>query len=156
MMVKKKDTNKIKRLYRSNDDKKIFGICSGLGEYFGLDPTLIRIIWLLMMIFGGLLFLLIYLLLYLVIPTKDMSKKAPAIDFHSFKDRKIQRSLNDRMISGICGGFAKYLGVDPVIVRIVFVILDVITGFIPLIIVYLILIWIIPLNTDEIVTFKAS
>ncbi|RLD09669.1 MAG: PspC domain-containing protein [Chloroflexota bacterium] len=32
-----------KRLYRSRDDRMIGGVCSGLGEYFGIDPTLVRL-----------------------------------------------------------------------------------------------------------------
>lgn len=33
----------MKRLYRSYTDKKIAGICGGLGEYFGIDPTVVRL-----------------------------------------------------------------------------------------------------------------
>jgi phage shock protein C len=36
-----------KRLYRSSDNKKIFGVCGGLAEYLNIDPTLVRIIWVL-------------------------------------------------------------------------------------------------------------
>lgn len=34
-----------KRLYKSRRDKKIFGVCGGLAKYFDVDPTLIRILW---------------------------------------------------------------------------------------------------------------
>lgn len=34
-----------KRLYKSVDNRKICGVCGGIGEYFNIDPTLIRIIW---------------------------------------------------------------------------------------------------------------
>lgn len=34
-----------KRLYLSDTNKKIGGVCGGLGEYLGLDPTLIRLLW---------------------------------------------------------------------------------------------------------------
>mgnify|MGYP001046749413 CR=1 FL=1 len=34
-----------KRLYKSATNRKICGVCGGLGEYFNIDPTLIRIIW---------------------------------------------------------------------------------------------------------------
>ncbi len=34
----------MKRLYLSKDNKKIFGICGGIGEYFDIDPTVIRVI----------------------------------------------------------------------------------------------------------------
>lgn len=34
-----------KKLYKSNVDKKIDGVCAGIGQYFGIDPTIIRLIW---------------------------------------------------------------------------------------------------------------
>ncbi|MCG2768061.1 MAG: PspC domain-containing protein [Anaerolineae bacterium] len=56
-----------KRLYRSDTDKMIGGVCSGLGEYLGIDPTIVRIFFVLLGLadgFGG----LIYLVLWLVLP----------------------------------------------------------------------------------------
>ncbi|WP_081675394.1 MULTISPECIES: PspC domain-containing protein [unclassified Butyrivibrio] len=41
-----------KRLYKSRD-KKICGVCGGLAEYFGIDPTIVRLIYLLLVLFGG-------------------------------------------------------------------------------------------------------
>ena len=41
-----------KKLYRSND-RKIFGVCGGIAEYFGWDPTVIRILWAVLTISGG-------------------------------------------------------------------------------------------------------
>lgn len=43
----------MKRLYLSNDDKKIFGLCGGLAEYFETDPTLIRLSWIVITIITG-------------------------------------------------------------------------------------------------------
>ena len=34
-----------KRIYKVEDDKKIFGVCGGVAEYLGVDPTLVRVIW---------------------------------------------------------------------------------------------------------------
>jgi phage shock protein C len=34
-----------KRLFRSRANRKLFGVCGGLGEYFGIDPTVIRLLW---------------------------------------------------------------------------------------------------------------
>lgn len=33
------------RLYKTSRDKKICGVCGGLGRYFGIDPTIIRVVW---------------------------------------------------------------------------------------------------------------
>ncbi len=41
-----------KKLYRSND-RRIFGVCGGVAEYFDIDPTLVRIIWVVLSISGG-------------------------------------------------------------------------------------------------------
>ena len=41
-----------KRLYKSND-KKISGVCAGLAEYFGIDPTIVRLVWALFTLAGG-------------------------------------------------------------------------------------------------------
>lgn len=42
-----------KRLYKSNKDKMLDGVCGGLAEYFGVDPTLIRLAWVLLCAMGG-------------------------------------------------------------------------------------------------------
>lgn len=58
----------IKKLYRSRNNKIIFGIAGGMGEYLGVDPTVIRVLWLLT---SFLVFTIIfYMLLLFVIPLK--------------------------------------------------------------------------------------
>lgn len=42
-----------KRLYKSNVNKKISGVCGGVGEYFDIDPTLIRLGWIIFCALGG-------------------------------------------------------------------------------------------------------
>ncbi|MFT3661654.1 MAG: PspC domain-containing protein [Gordonia sp. (in: high G+C Gram-positive bacteria)] len=56
-----------KRLTRSRNDKMLGGVCGGLAEYFGVDPTWVRIAFVVSVVFPGPQ-LLIYLLLWLVIP----------------------------------------------------------------------------------------
>ena len=56
-----------KKLLRSTSNKWIAGICGGLGKYFGLDPTILRLVFVLLMIFAG-TGLLAYLIMWLVIP----------------------------------------------------------------------------------------
>ncbi|MCA0228136.1 PspC domain-containing protein [Candidatus Saccharibacteria bacterium] len=58
----------MKKLYRSKSDKKIAGVCGGLGKYFGIDPTVIRIGFVLLALPGGLPGVLPYLLLAIIIP----------------------------------------------------------------------------------------
>lgn len=56
-----------KKLMRSSSDKKIAGVCAGLADYFDLDPTLVRLVWVLLFFFGG-TGGLAYLILWIVLP----------------------------------------------------------------------------------------
>jgi phage shock protein C len=56
-----------KRLMRSSTDKKIAGVCGGLADYFDLDPTLVRVLWLLLLFFAG-TGLLAYIILWIALP----------------------------------------------------------------------------------------
>jgi phage shock protein PspC (stress-responsive transcriptional regulator) len=56
-----------KRLYRSRTDRKIAGICGGLGDYFGVDPVIFRIIWVLLLLGAG-SGLLAYVIFWLIVP----------------------------------------------------------------------------------------
>jgi phage shock protein C len=57
----------VKRLTRSSTDKKIAGVCAGLAEYFDLEPTIVRIVWLLAVFCAGTGFL-IYIILWIALP----------------------------------------------------------------------------------------
>ena len=57
-----------KRLYRSRKDRKIAGVCGGLAEYFNIDPTIIRVIAVLLLLPGGAPGLLPYIVLWIVVP----------------------------------------------------------------------------------------
>jgi phage shock protein C len=58
-----------KKLYRDLKNKKIAGVCSGLAEYFDVDVTLVRVIWVLLTLMGG-AGVLSYLVAILIIPKK--------------------------------------------------------------------------------------
>lgn len=62
-----------KRLYKSDTNKIISGICGGVGEYFNVDPVLIRIIWLLVVISTGFVpGVLAYILAAFIIPNRPV------------------------------------------------------------------------------------
>ncbi len=63
----------MKRIYRSQDDKIIAGVCGGFAEYFGIDPTLIRLIWIFFTIFGG-IGILAYIFSIILIPESTTPK----------------------------------------------------------------------------------
>lgn len=56
-----------KRLYRSRTNTMIGGVCAGLADYFNLDPTIMRLIFVLLALLGG-HGVLVYLILWLVVP----------------------------------------------------------------------------------------
>lgn len=60
-----------RRLYRSDSNKMIAGVCGGIGEYFNIDPTLIRLAWVILSIpvafFGG---LIAYIIAAIIIPSR--------------------------------------------------------------------------------------
>ena len=56
-----------KKLYRSRTNKKLFGVCGGLAEYFDIDATIIRLILVLAVVFAG-FGILAYLIAALVMP----------------------------------------------------------------------------------------
>jgi phage shock protein C len=56
-----------KRLYRSKNEKMIAGVCGGLANYFSLDPTIVRLIFILLL-FAPPSGILIYLILWLITP----------------------------------------------------------------------------------------
>lgn len=67
----------MKRLYRSRKDRKIAGICGGLGEYLELDPTLVRLILVFLAFLTGILpAILAYLISWAIIPLKPEDAEA--------------------------------------------------------------------------------
>jgi len=60
-------SNGTKRLYRLRDGRVVAGVCAGLAAYFGVDPTLVRLAFALLTIFGG-AGILLYLCAWIVIP----------------------------------------------------------------------------------------
>lgn len=60
-----------KRLYRSRKDRVIGGVCGGLGEYFGIDSLAVRLVFLILLFFGG--GLILYIIFWIIIPQKPVT-----------------------------------------------------------------------------------
>jgi len=58
---------KVKRLYRSKKERIIAGVCGGIGEYLGIDPTIVRILWVLLGLMGG-SGIIAYIIAWIIIP----------------------------------------------------------------------------------------
>jgi phage shock protein C len=59
-----------KRLTKSKTERKIFGVCGGLAEYFGIDPTLVRLAFVILALFNG-IGLVIYIILAVIMPSEE-------------------------------------------------------------------------------------
>jgi len=68
-MPKTKKRNQTKKLYRSKKDRIIGGVCGGLGEYFDIDPTLIRLFWVIGILIWG-VGIFAYFIAWIIIPEK--------------------------------------------------------------------------------------
>ena len=66
-----REESSMKKLYKSNQNKVIAGVCGGIAEYFNIDPTIIRLAWVLFCLVGG-SGVLGYIICALVIPSEPM------------------------------------------------------------------------------------
>ena len=66
-----------RRLYRCRDNRMIAGVASGTAEYFGLDPSLVRILWLISIFFGG-FSILLYIAMAIIVPLEPLTAEAAA------------------------------------------------------------------------------
>ena len=96
----------MKKLHRFPEDRKIAGVCGGLGDYFDLDPVFFRLFFLVSLLFGG-LGALAYLILWIMVPEKTGAQGEP----RPFK--RLHLSSSDRKIGGVCGGLGERFEIDP-------------------------------------------
>src|SRR6476659_10827397 len=66
------------RLYRSRDDRMLAGVAGGLAELWDADPSLVRIVWAMLVILTGGLALVVYIVMAVVVPEEDVWASAPA------------------------------------------------------------------------------
>jgi len=67
----------VKRVYRSRTDRKIAGVCGGLGAYFDIDPVIFRLLWVAIALVGG-VGLLAYVICWIVIPLAPAGARTPS------------------------------------------------------------------------------
>ena len=90
-----------KKLYRSVTDKMLAGVCGGLAEYFAIDPVIVRLIFVLAVIFGG-SGILAYIILWIIIPQKPyiitpFNTNPPSGDSSSSTEEKKSENSNQDM-----------------------------------------------------------
>jgi phage shock protein PspC (stress-responsive transcriptional regulator) len=99
-----------RRLYRADNDKILGGVCAGLANYLRIDPAIVRIVFVLMTIGWGFGFLL-YLILWMILPTKSLPAAVR---------KRLYRNSDDRVIGGVASGLAAYFHIDVWIPRLIF------------------------------------
>lgn len=104
-----------KRLMRDQKRKIIGGVCSGLANYFNIDPLWIRLL------FAGLLFaygfiILVYIVMWIVVPGSYELEEPDS-------GKKMFRDPQTKVIGGVSGGIAAFLGIDIILVRVLFILL---------------------------------
>lgn len=95
-------------LNRNSKDQIIGGVCSGVAHYFKIDPTWIRLLF---VIFFGILFW-VYIILWIVLKAKPLESNVT---------KRLYRNPNDKYIAGICGGIAAYFKIESWIPRLIFI-----------------------------------
>ena len=70
-----------RKLYRSRKDRMIAGVCGGLAQYFGIDSTVFRLIAAMLLLLGGVSFI-VYLILWIVMPLAPTSRRPRTINLN--------------------------------------------------------------------------
>ena len=96
-----------KKLFRKSNDKILGGVCSGLAHYLKIDPVFVRLGF----VFLSSLFFWVYIIMWIVLPKKDLPNNV---------SKRLYRNPNDRFIGGVCGGIAAYFRIDTWIPRLIF------------------------------------
>ncbi len=126
----------MRKLYRSRSNKKVAGVLGGLGNYFNIDPTIIRLLFLAVFFITAIFPLsIVYIIAAIVIPVEPALRKYK-------KYKRLYRSRKNKFIAGVLAGIAMYFKIDATIVRLIFIVIMIITGFVPMIFAYIIA-WII-------------
>lgn len=73
---------KPKRLYRSRRERKVAGVCGGLADYFNVDPTWVRVIFILLCLLGLGTFLIVYVIFWLIVPLEPASTSTLTANKH--------------------------------------------------------------------------
>ncbi len=98
------------RLYRDTNDKFIGGVCSGIASYLNVDPAVVRLLFAIIGFGTGIGFLA-YIILWIVLPPKDLD---------GYSGKRLYRNPDDRIIGGVAGGLAAYFNKKANGIRLIF------------------------------------
>ena len=114
------------RLYRDSNDKFIGGVCSGIATYLNVDPAVVRLLFAIIGFGTGIGFLA-YIILWIVLPPKDLD---------GYSGKRLYRNPDDRILGGVAGGLAAYFDKKVSNIRLIFaapvllnIIINIFSGF---------------------------
>jgi phage shock protein PspC (stress-responsive transcriptional regulator) len=99
------------RLYRDDNDKILGGVCGGLGSYLRIDPTIVRLVFALLS-FGAGTGILIYILLWIILPSRPLNRTSST--------KRMYRNPDEKVIAGVASGIASYFDIAVWIPRVIF------------------------------------
>jgi len=99
------------RLYRDESDKLLGGVCAGLANYLRMDPSIVRILFAIITFGGFGAGFLIYILLWIILPSKSLETQIR---------KRLFRNPDDKVIAGVASGIAAYFNIAVWIPRLIF------------------------------------
>ena len=99
------------RLYRDESDKILGGVCGGLANYLRIDPTIVRLVFVLFS-FGAGSGILLYILLWMILPSKPLNNTSST--------KRLYRNPEEKVIAGVASGIASYFDIAVWIPRLIF------------------------------------
>jgi phage shock protein PspC (stress-responsive transcriptional regulator) len=110
-----------KKLLRDQQRKILGGVCAGLGSYLNVDPVWIRLLFALTTFVYGIT-LIAYVIMWIAVPG-SYDVEEPEIK------KKLYRDPENKVIAGVSGGLASFIGIDIIAVRVLFIVFTVAGGF---------------------------
>jgi len=107
-------------LLRDQKRKILGGVCSGIGNYFNVDPIWIRLLFALLAFAYGLT-IIVYIVMWIVVPG-SFDLEEPEVNKKMFRDGE------RKVIGGVSGGIAAYFGIDIIAVRLLFIVFTIFFG----------------------------
>ena len=99
------------RLYRNDTDKLLGGVCSGIANYLRVDPTIVRLVFALM-VFGAGTGVFLYILLWIILPSKPLVT--------NISSKRLYRNPDEKVIAGVASGISAYFDIAIWIPRLIF------------------------------------
>ena len=101
-----------KKLYRDEAHKILGGVCSGVAAYFGIDPVIVRVLFIVFAFTG--FGVLLYLLLWIFVPGSILLENGVR--------KRLYRNPDGKIMGGVCSGMGSYFNINPWIPRVIFLI----------------------------------